>query len=199
MTVNTLVVRAILAGMRSQGFDFIPLPDGLRVQILSTMAELPRCQLHQFAAFIEESQILVIWDDEPMNLLGRAQELERRFIETIWKGQVQKSNDDQQHKIVAVEHLGDVGTVFLEEGLLEEPRQVALISPLLVGIMMVLCLTCMGFGWRNLARQIAIDGDYTRIALMAISPIFVFLSMVSSSQSPTTYSHAWISSSSRRL
>src|SRR5512142_2464049 len=98
MTINTLVVRAILAAMTAQGFDFVPLPDGLRVQILASMSDLPKCQLHQFAAFIEESQMLVIWDDEPMNLLGRAQELERRFIETIWRGQAPTTHDGQEQK-----------------------------------------------------------------------------------------------------
>jgi len=178
MTVNTLVVRAILAGMLSRGLDYVPLPDGLRVQIIPTVADLPRCQLHQFAAFVEELQILVIWDDEPLNLLGRAQELERRFIETIWTGRIQPAHDGQEHKAAAVRQPEDADAVDLEEGLLEEPREVILLSSLLVSVMVVCCLTCLGYGWRNLARQIAIDGDCTRLALLLISPIFIFLSMV---------------------
>jgi len=179
MTVNTLVVRAILAGMLSRGLDYVPLPDGLRVQIIPSMTDLPKCQLHQFAAFVEDIQILIIWDDEPMNLLGRARELERRFIETIWTGRTEFEEDGPGNKSVKARQSENSEAPDLEKALLEEPRQVMLLSSFLVATMAVCCMTCLGFGWRNLARQITIDGDYTRLALLLISPIFIFLSMVS--------------------
>ncbi|KAK4978475.1 hypothetical protein LTR66_010567 [Elasticomyces elasticus] len=56
MTVNTKVIKLFLRGNTD---PYVPLGDGLRLQVLPSMAYLPGCQKHQSAAFIADRGILV--------------------------------------------------------------------------------------------------------------------------------------------
>ncbi len=82
MTVDTPVIRTVLSVL-PQHIDFVPLPDGLRVQVIPTMADLPKARIHHFAAFIKSSRLLVVWDDDPRELLNRAANLEKNFVEMV--------------------------------------------------------------------------------------------------------------------
>lgn len=184
MTVNTPVVRALLDSILTKTeLDYVPLPDGLRVQVLRTMADLPKGQLHHFAAFIEDARMLVVWDDEPEKLLGRVQNLEARFIEIIWgNGDDEGEEDDAGGEkkgggaAVAVQEL-DPGQ--LEDALARENRPVRLESAIMVAFTMALWIVCPALGWRWLAYQTTVDGTYLRFALLAACPAQLFVSMVS--------------------
>lgn len=182
MTVNTPVVRAILGSLRSKEtmIDYVPLAGGLRVQILRTMADLPRCQLHHFAAFIEDVSMLVVWDDEPEKLPERAQTLEMRFMELIWSsgdGEDDETHDEKAPQPVVAETELDPDQ--LEEALTREHRPIRLESAAIVGLTLALCIICISFGWRYLAIEIMVDGSYTRLALVAAAPVQMFASLVS--------------------
>lgn len=182
MTVNTPVVRALLDSLAARpDIDYVPLPDGLRVQVLRTMADLPRAQLHHFAAFIEDVRLLVVWDDEPEKLLARAHNLEQRFIEIIWGNGEDEAEEDEGG---AGEKKGaaGVGVEELDPSRLEdakEHRPVRLESAIMVMITMVLWIVCPALGWRWLAYQSAVDGTYLRFALLAAAPVQMFVSLVS--------------------
>jgi len=185
MTINTPVVRTILDSIRarSQEMDYVPLPDGLRVQILSTMADLPRGQLHHFSAFIEDVKMLVVWDDEPEKLLPRAQALETKFMEIIWGGGENADDDEDSSE----EKKGGGGNVTTEEvdpdslegGETKERRPVMLQSACIVAITLALCLTCLGLGFRAVAYESTVDRTYVRLALLVVTPAQFFVSLVS--------------------
>ncbi len=179
MTVNTPVVRSILTSLQRQTtLDYVPLPDGLRVQILDTMTDLPRAQLHHFAAFIMDVQILVIWDDEPENLLPRAQKLEMRLVELIWNGGGDDDDEmDEKEKAAAYVTI-EADPNGLEEGVVPEKRPIQLQSAILVGVTMALSIACLGLGWRSLILQSWVDQTYLRFALAAVSPVYWFVSLV---------------------
>jgi len=185
MTVNTPAVRAMIAGLRTKDVDFVPLPGRLRVQMLKRMADLPKCQVHHFAAFIEDLRMLVVWDDEPEHLLSRADELEQRFMELIWLGSNSSDNSDADADEkdkgesfgAGVTHESVDGAT-LEEGLEKDERPVRLQASLVVAGALGLCISCLGLGARNLALQIRVDGDYTRLVILLQFPIIIFLSMV---------------------
>lgn len=193
MTVHTPIVRALLDSIiRKTDLDYVPLPDGLRVQVLHTMADLPRGQLHHFAAFVEDVRMLVVWDDEPEKLLGRVQTLEARLIEMIWGNGEDDAGDDDDDKEkkgasagVAVQEL-DPGQ--LEEALAKEHRPVRLESAFMVALTMALWIVCPALGWRWLAYQTVVDGTYLRFALLAACPAQLFVSLVCSS-SPARAGH----------
>lgn len=178
MTVNTPVVRAILGTLRSIDFDYVPLPDGLRVQILQRMEDLPKGQLHHFAAFLQDENILIVWDDDPESLLRRAQSLEKRFVEMIWGTEGEQDNNDDEKKQPEVDSI-DVDPSQLEGGILVEKRPVRLENACVVALTLALAITCLGLGWRNLAMEVQVDGSYTRLALLAVGPVQLFCSLVS--------------------
>lgn len=61
MTINSRVVKTFLAW--SPDAVDVPLKNGLRVQVLPTMEELPRARKMQSAAFIASEGLLIVWDD----------------------------------------------------------------------------------------------------------------------------------------
>ncbi|KAM7184739.1 glucans biosynthesis glucosyltransferase H [Rhypophila sp. PSN 637] len=190
MTVNTPVIRTILDSITARselGIDYVPLADGLRVQILPTMTALPTGQLHHFAAFIEDAGILVVWEDEPDRLMERAQNMERKLIELVWgtgdgagagapSGDETPASPDEKGKgpMVGVE---EIDPAALEEALNRERRPVRLESAGCVALTLALCITCLGIGWRALALQSAVDGTYVRWALISVSPVHFFVSL----------------------
>lgn len=178
MTVNTPVVRALLESLMAKSdLDFVPLPDGLRVQILRSMVDLPRGQLHHFAAFIEDARLLVVWDDDPEKLLARAQDLEKKFIEIIW-GDGNNGDDEDPADEKKMAPMDDIDPAELEKALAGEKRPVRLESSIMVAMTMTLGISCIGLGWRALAYEITVDGSHVRLGLIAVGPIQFFLSLV---------------------
>lgn len=198
MTVCTPVVRALLdALVARRGPDsqpgHVPLPGGLRVQVLPAMTDLPKSQLHHFAAFVVDAGLLVVWDDEPEKLLARAEDLEARFVEVIWgsgNGNGEEEEEDvaaaaaavggEKGNAVGVSSREEIDPGQLEEAMVKEDRPVRLESACMVAVTLVLWIVCPGLGWRWLAYQSTVDGSYLRLALLAACPAQMFVSLVSS-------------------
>lgn len=182
MTVNTPVVRAILASIRrtEAEIDHVPLPEGLRVQIIRTMADLPRCKLHHFAAFVEDIGMLVVWDDDAETLLQHASFLEAQLITMIWGDGEDAGDETPMEKRPEYEiDVEEIDPAQLEEALSREHRPVMLWSAAMVMVTLALCLFCLGLGWRALVLEINVDGAYLRLAFIAVAPLQLFVSLVS--------------------
>ncbi|KAK3995126.1 glucans biosynthesis glucosyltransferase H [Cladorrhinum sp. PSN332] len=179
MTVNTPVVRALMDSLLNKtDLDYVPLPDGLRVQILRTMADLPRGQLHHFAAFIEDARMLIVWDDEPEKLLLRVEDLEQRFVEIIWgSGNEEEDDEKDEKKGQPAVNTQELDPRQLEEALVREERPVRLESSIIVGLTMILWIICPALGWRALIYQSMVDGTWMRFALLAVCPVQMFVSL----------------------
>ena len=150
------------------------------------MSYLPRCQKHHFGAFIHDEQLLVVWDDEPKNLIQRAEKFEESLLRMIWKNREDEdeSSDEKKETVdVSVSNLengdGGVAPEELEEALVIENRPTLLINPITVGLTLTLLVAALGLGWRSLAQEIAIDGDLIRLSLLVVTPAQVFVSLVS--------------------
>ncbi|GAW17010.1 hypothetical protein ANO14919_064590 [Xylariales sp. No.14919] len=170
MTVNTRVINVILASRRTT-YEYIPLPDGLRLQVLPSMRELPRCQKHHFAAFIQDLQILIVWDDEPKKVLARAEALERQLMRMIWgTGDEEEDEADEKGEKIAVGEV-DVTPVDLEAAADGPDRRVKLTSALTVALTVALSISTLGIGYRSLAFEVATDASYVRLALIVVSPL----------------------------
>jgi hypothetical protein len=173
MTVNTPVVRTILRSVRQNDpdKDNLPLPGGLRVQILNTMADLPKSRLHHFAALIKDVGMLVVWADEAEEVLTRGKDLENRFMEVIWGKSGEEEEENEKEKVDYDAELA--------ASLPPEERKIRLESAFVVAGTLALCITCLGLGWRAIAYEITVDGDWTRIAFVLLCPIQIFISLVS--------------------
>jgi hypothetical protein len=174
MTVSSRPIKVFIALCMQVNLNqtYIPLPDGLRLQVLEAMADLPRCQKHQFAAFIKEQGILVVWGDDPKTMIRRADELVQGFMAVVWNF---GGNDDDEEN----EKGGpmDARADLEEQG--PEERQTAVLSSFIVAIALAILISCSGLGARKLALEITVDGNYMRLALLASLPLIFIVGLVS--------------------
>jgi hypothetical protein len=180
MTVNTFVVRAMLGAIRSREreMDYIPLAQGLQVQIIRTLTDLPHSQLHHYAAFVEDIGMLVVWEDDAEKLLERAELIEGQVMEIVWRNGEKDGEDTADEKEPISEDVAEVDPSQLEDALSREHRPVILISATQVALTLALCTTTLGVGWRNIAMEIMVDGSMMRLALVAVTPVLFFVSLV---------------------
>ncbi|KAI9753365.1 MAG: ESCRT-III subunit protein snf7 [Chaenotheca gracillima] len=179
MTINTRVVKVIMA--QHEG-DFVPLADGLRLQIVGSMQDLPACQKHHFAAFIADEKTLVVWDDDPNQILERAKRIETQLIKMSWgesSGGHEKSASEKEASAIVEEVGSDATSEDLEEGLKSHPRPTHLLNPIMVGLTIVLIICALGLGWRILVQEVLVDPKYgiPRLGLLALTPLEIFLSL----------------------
>ena len=175
MTVSTRVIKLFL--MRNTA-DYVPLANGLRLQLLPSVEYLPRCQKHHFGAFIQDQQILIVWDDETRHLLSRAATIERSLMDLIWSIDFETIDEKKTPNISTVELNGGCITPSdMEEAVIDEKRPTLLLNPIIVGLTLALLVAALGLGWRNLAQEVAIDGKMIRLALLAVTPCQVFVSL----------------------
>ena len=180
MTVNTRVIKLFL---RRQDLSYVPLQDGLRLQILPDVTHLPRCQKHHFAAFINDTASLVVWDDEPRNLFKRAQHIQQQLMDMIW----QEDSPYHTEKPLGKNSQGVSVTDFgvdsehadnSQEDLTEKPRRTVLIQPILTGITLFLIIAALGSGWRHLAIELLVDKSWLRLAFLLVVPLQIWLGLV---------------------
>ena len=163
--------------MNSQPGDSASLRGGLSVQILPSISYLPGCLKHQFAAFIRDRAILVVWDDNAEKIIEHTTRLETMLMVTIWN---EGANYVDEEKELTTERIDEMTSLEkLEDGSrYEEPRPLILISPIIVSGTLVLIFATLGLGWRKLAVEVAIDGNYIRLGLLIFSPIVFFVGLV---------------------
>ena len=177
MTVNSRVIKVFL-GWSPDAVD-VPLMNGLRVQILPTIEDLPRARKHQFAAFIASEALLVVWDDDAMHLIQRAKAIESELMELVWKtGEPDDEEGEKKGPNVAVVEIDEESGAILPQN-----RPTHLLNTILVAITLVLIVTVLGAGFRELAIEVAVDSSYLRLAFVALTPVQVFFTLVSRSHS----------------
>jgi hypothetical protein len=175
MTVNTRIIKIFLSRHCA---DYVPLSDGLRLQVLPSIEALPKCQKHHFAAFIRDSQMLVVWDDQPKNMIDRASHIEESLMRMIWGNGEAEVYDEKKSANVSTVDLGaGVTPGELEDAMATPKRPTKLLNPIMVGATLTLLTAALGLGWKNLAQEVAIDGNYTRLALLVVTPCQVFVSL----------------------
>ena len=175
MTVNSRVIATFLGW--SEGATDVPLNDGLRVQILPSMAALPRARKHQYAAFLNLEKILVVWDDDAMHLVTRAKDIESQMMDLVWQtGEPDESEEAGEKKgpnVTEVEIDEESGEI------LPQHRATHLLNTILVGFTLILIVTVLGAGFRALAIEVAVDHSMLRLAFVALTPVQVFFTLVS--------------------
>ena len=174
MTVNSRVIATFLGW--SEGAYDVPLNDGLRVQILPSMADLPRARKHQYAAFLNYEKILVVWDDDAMHLVARAKEIESQMMDLVWQTNEPVEGEEGVKKGPNV----DIVEVDEESGeILAQHRATHLLNTILVSITLVLIVVVLAAGFRELAIEVSVDSNYIRLAFVLLTPVQIFFTLVS--------------------
>ncbi|KAK4186324.1 putative glycosyltransferase [Podospora australis] len=172
MTVNSRVIKTFLQW--SPDAVDVPLMNGLRVQILPTIDDLPRARKHQFAAFVASEGLLVVWDDDALHLVSRAKDIENELMELVWKA---GAEDDDDEKKGAGPVVGET-EIDEESGELKpEKRAVHLLNTYLVSLTLVLVTVSLGAAFRQLAIEVSVDNNYMRLALVALFPVQIFFTL----------------------
>ena len=176
ITLSTDVIDFFLS---RHSADYVPLTDDLRLQVLPSMAFLSSCKKHHFGAFIKDQQRLVVWDDDPKGVLKRAGHIVDSLVNMIWEQaepDTETEKPDAQRRIEVAERR-TVTAEELEQGLTDDKRPTLLINPIMVGMTIMLLVTALGFGWRNLAQEVSVDNRYVRLAILTVTPCQVFVSL----------------------
>jgi len=160
---------------------YVEIEPGLRIQVLPDISYLPRCQKHQFAAFIADRGMLLVWDDEPKKIIGRTERLEKALMKMIWGNKSAYPEDVDENKkapqveVTRIHELdGDV-----ESRLPEKDRRIVLYTPITVAITLALVITALGSGWRQVAVEIFVDHNWLRLAFIVCLLPQIWLALVS--------------------
>lgn len=169
MTVNSRVIKTFLQW--SPDAVDVPLLNGLRIQILPTIEDLPRARKHQFAAFVASEALLVVWDDEALHLVQRAKAIESELMELVWKTGEQDDEEKKDPNVAVYEIDEESGEI------IPEKRPVHLQNTVLVALTIMLIMTTLGAGFRQIAIEVDVDGSYLRLALVALTPVQIFFTL----------------------
>jgi len=133
---------------------------------------------HQFAAFIADEALLVVWDDDVHNLIKRAKFIEDELMELVWSTE---GAEDEEGKPPEKKGPGVVDVEFdPETGLpLPENRPTNLQNTVLVSITIVIIEVMLGAGFREIAIEVAIDHNWFRVCFLFLTPLQVFFTLVS--------------------
>ena len=191
MTVNTRVVQLFL---RREDRAYVPLDNGLRLQILPDVSFLPQCQKHHFAAFIQDSAVLLVWDDQPTHILNRIKDIESQLMSLIWNNT--DENDERPGPGASVEskqqvtnHIQGVkgSTIKKDCGLSEGPRRLVFIQSILTALTLILITAAIGSGVRRMMIEVKVDHNYLRLALLIVVPLQVWLALVRNPSSDSAH------------
>jgi hypothetical protein len=165
----------------------VPISSDLRFQILPSLSDLPKAQKHQSAAFIADKAILVLWDDEPANIIERAKKIQSLLVKLILTekpGMGEKSAHNSSlylNQAPSVINSADSQSGSdVEKNLVAPQRPIILINACIVALTIALLIVTLSTGWKILAVEVAVDGGYLRLALLAVVLVLPFLSLVCS-------------------
>jgi cellulose synthase/poly-beta-1,6-N-acetylglucosamine synthase-like glycosyltransferase len=174
MTVNTSAIKILLS---SQDQAHVELANGLSLQILPSIAYLPTCQVHHFAAFIQDTATLVVWGDDPTSIVTRVTKIEEQILTA--------SLGSSKEGMMSMSNLSK--TVLVSEKQIEDdddarprkevPRRVAVFHAILTAFTLALMMTALGSGWRQIAVEIDYDHSYLRLAFIAVMPLQAWLGL----------------------
>ena len=175
MTVCTPVIHMIVTNITT---PYVPLNNGLRLQVLPDMSYLPSCQKHHFAAFIADRALMVVWDDDPNHLLERVDHLNSLLVGQIWSNESgADSKGEKAGTTVTVQSLGEDGSFELEDQIVEPPRPICLVQPFITALTLCITLAAIGAGWSKIALEIGVDNSYIRVAFVLCIPLQIWVGL----------------------
>ncbi|RAL65938.1 hypothetical protein DID88_005599 [Monilinia fructigena] len=149
MTVNSRVIKTFL--QCSPNAVDVPLLNGLRIQILPTIEDLP-----------------LVWDDEALHLVQRAKAIESELMELVWKTDEEIEDEKKGASAITWEVDEESGQP------VPETRGLHLQNTVLVALTIILIITTLGAGIRQVAIETDVDHNYTRLALLILTPVQLF-------------------------
>jgi len=165
--------------MQNAHLGYVSLSNGLRLQVLPDLTFLAKCQKHQCAAFIADRRQLIVWDDDPRNVLARVSAILDDLMEEIWNNEPLNHFDKKKDITVAESEVASTSENSEAASVPETKRRVVLWLPTQVMISLALTTMIMGLGVSKLVKQTLYDHTYIRFALLVTIPAQSWLCLVS--------------------
>ncbi len=167
MTVKTDVIQSFL---QTSQLPYVPYVDGLRIQVLPNLTFLSSCKKHHFAAFIRDPGLLIVWHDDPEQIISRAEQIEQHLVSLLWKDETIVLKSAAQSKAPSINITEKVDASDEEEGRRydDKPRKTLLYQPILMSFVGILVVLTIGLGWRKVAIEVKTDHTYLRLVLAVV-------------------------------
>lgn len=144
----------------------IPLDPFTVVQVVDTFDDFMSIRRAQFAAYVREYKILLIWSDEVNTVLSFGRELEEKMVNLIWDEKC-----DLEQGFASTIHAFDLEEVTLDES----KRSVSFVTPAVVALASLATATFIGQDMHEVVLQIKADGNYQSILILLYFPIMIWL------------------------
>lgn len=171
MTANIRVTEIILS---ADNLPFIETREGLRIQVIQDYSQLPQCQKHQFAAFVNNPGVLVVWEDDPQRTVERVQKLEKEIMAVIWRVDVEELTEKKESTAEA-EKLEDEDP---EAARKSNPRRLLLNQTCITALTLAIAFAALGAGHQQVAVEIVVDRMFIRLAFLALFIPQMWLALV---------------------
>jgi len=101
-------------------------------------------------------------------------------MEMIWASDDLEQMDEKTSADVSTVELVHSTSIpsDLEEATSATKRPTLLVNPIMVGLTLTLLIAALGVGWRSLAREVTVDHNSTRLALLVVTPCQIFVSLI---------------------
>ncbi|KAJ9639144.1 uncharacterized protein PV06_09197 [Exophiala oligosperma] len=186
MTVKTPVIETFLATYKPQ---YVPYTQGQRISIIDSIDQVCQAHRHHYAVFVRGAGLLAVWDEDAVEITDRATRIEKHLVDLVWAMSSEQESDihtkesfeqpareESKAPVVATpQPLPAISEKDAETGAPEAPRQTLLWQALVVGCAGCLTIFCLSIGWRALAVEIKYDHSWTRILLVIVSPLQLWL------------------------
>jgi hypothetical protein len=175
LTVNSRVIQTFIEW--SPNATDVPLGNGLRVQVLPCVDDLPKARKNQCAAFLAAESLLIVWDDDPTNVVERATAIENELMNLVWQTgepvDPEASDTEKAPPVVETELDLEVGEAAPEK------RPTNIFNAIQVAITILIIWTLLALGYKQLAFQVLVDKSWIRLAFIIMTPVLIFFSLVS--------------------
>ncbi|KAH8592780.1 glycosyl transferase family group 2-domain-containing protein [Bisporella sp. PMI_857] len=170
MTMNTFAITTFL---HHTPYDHVALhgETDLQLQLLPSLEYLGSCSKMHYGAFIRNPPLLVTWDDKADQALERARKIEELLIQQVWG--TDSLDPEKQAFRSSAPNLEKEDEAVQEN----EKRPTLIHNPIMISATMVLLLSAIGLGWRQITMQCVVDKTYWRtlLALAIIPQMFLSL------------------------
>jgi hypothetical protein len=143
--------------------------------------DLPKARKNQCAAFLATELLLVVWDDDPTKVVERATAIENELMELVWKaGEAADVKGPDPEKNVVVNE--DEVDVEANRVAASQERPTNVFNSVQVALTIMLIITMLSFGYKELAFQLLVDKGWWRLVFLVLTPVLIFFSLVSLSR-----------------
>lgn len=204
VTMRLEMLHPIVAGMYDGQTELV-MKGGYQLQIVDSLASVTSSgsvRKFQYAAILRKEELLLVWQDDVTQILPHAQRMEDKLLSYIWGRNSRLStpigspftgqtplhsrtpsisnyslNPEKGGAIVAADEASETSET-AEEILESVNRPVLIHSAIFVGCGVCLAIVLVyGFSIGQLVSECFLDGNYTRLALIAVCPLLMCAGM----------------------